>query len=225
VFPIEERYAVFIATIVIVLCFSAVMPILYIIGFLSIWFTVICDKLLLFRVYQKPVNYTKDLQKNVFKFLYVSIMMHCVISPIILSERHLILAGGVSETDSYSRIGLVFSTPYLLPYVVIFLLLACWAVFDSTIVKFCAYCMKKFDKNLGTVYRSKFHQNFFGTLNDYQINKLKLSMEMQLNTCVHIGSMIARGDHANLNIIQQICRNTIMELQNQEKQKKMTIQI
>lgn len=70
---------------VIVLTFSAVMPVLYIILFLSIWFMFISDKLLLFRVYQKPINYTKDLQNNVFKIVYVSIMIHCVVSPFLLS--------------------------------------------------------------------------------------------------------------------------------------------
>lgn len=90
VFPIEERYSDFIAMMIITLAFSAVMPILYVIAFLSIWFMFICDKLLLFRIYQKPINYTKDLQYNIFKILYVGLLIHCVASAFMLSYPDLV---------------------------------------------------------------------------------------------------------------------------------------
>ena len=85
VFPIEERYSDFISMIVITLSFGAVMPLLYIITFLAVWFTFICDKLLMFRMYQRPPNFTKDLQNNVFKVVYIALMAHCVISAFLLS--------------------------------------------------------------------------------------------------------------------------------------------
>jgi hypothetical protein len=127
--------------IIIVMAFSAVMPFLYIIAFLSIWFMFICDKLLLFRVYQKPINFSKDLQDGVFRVLYVSLMAHCVISAFILSEPHLLQAGGVIPTSS--RFSTILTTNYLMPYVIIFLLLAIWGIFCTTIVKFCSFCSKK----------------------------------------------------------------------------------
>lgn len=58
VYPIESRYSDLIAMMFITLAFSSVMPVLYVITFLSIWFMFVCDKLLLFKVYQKPMNYS-----------------------------------------------------------------------------------------------------------------------------------------------------------------------
>ena len=91
-FPIEERYADLISIVVIVFLFSAVMPTLYIIGFISIAFMILSDKVLLFRVFQKPINYTADLQKKVSKTLYVVMIIHCVISPLLLSSSELMRA-------------------------------------------------------------------------------------------------------------------------------------
>lgn len=85
VFPIESRYSEFIAMIIITLAFSAVMPVLYVIAFLSIWFMFVCDKLLLFKVYQKPINYSENLQSKVFKIVYIALIVHCVASAFILS--------------------------------------------------------------------------------------------------------------------------------------------
>lgn len=90
VFPIESRYSDFIAMIFITMAFSSVMPVLYVIAFLSIWFMFVCDKLLLFRVYQKPINYSEDLQNKVFKFFYIAIMLHCAASFFMLSEKYLL---------------------------------------------------------------------------------------------------------------------------------------
>ena len=85
VFPIEERYADLVAIIVITLAFSGVMPGLYIIAFFSLMFMSVCDKLLLFRVYQKPINYTASLQSKIYKTLYIALMIHCAASAFLLS--------------------------------------------------------------------------------------------------------------------------------------------
>lgn len=58
----------------------------------------------------------------------------------------------------------IITTPYLIPYAALFVLLAAWAIFYSTIVKFCAYCTKKCEKQLGKVYKSKYHQNLYAAL-------------------------------------------------------------
>ena len=85
VFPIEERYADLIAIMIITLAFSGVMPGLYVIAFFSLLFMMLSDKILLFRVYQKPINYTSNLQNKVFKTLYFGLIAHCAISIFLLS--------------------------------------------------------------------------------------------------------------------------------------------
>lgn len=156
------------------MAFSAIMPLLYIIAFLSIWFMFICDKLLLFRVYQKPINYSQDLQNKVFKLVYIAIMIHCVVSVFTLSEKHLMSAG--ANKQNISRFGIIITTSYLIPYVGIFLLMAAWAVLDSTIISCLQYCVRKCTKQVSKIYRSKLHQNFYASLNTYQTTKLKMSL-------------------------------------------------
>lgn len=185
VFPIESRYSDFIAMIFITMAFSSVMPILYIIAFLSIWFMFVCDKALLFRVYQKPINYSQDLQNKVFKFLYISLLVHCVSSFFILSEKHLIAANNNITTISRGDIaGIIKTAPYLIPYIVIFVGLGVWGVFHSTIVAAIGYCVEKCERDVSQIYKSKANRNFFASLNKYQINRLKMSTEMQLHNTV-----------------------------------------
>ena len=93
VYPIEERYADLLAIIIITLSFSAVIPGLYIIALFSILFMIICDKVVLFRVYQRPANYTCKLQEKVFNTVFLSLIIHCVSSALMLSEPSLIAAG------------------------------------------------------------------------------------------------------------------------------------
>lgn len=70
---------------VITLAFSGVIPALYFIAFFSLLFMVICDKLLLFKVYQKPINYTSNLQSKVFKTIYVALLIHCATTILLMS--------------------------------------------------------------------------------------------------------------------------------------------
>jgi hypothetical protein len=74
---------------VISLAFSALMPILYIVAFLTVWIMFLVDKILLFRIYQKPINYSEDLQNKVFKIIYIAVVIHCVVSALTLSEPKL----------------------------------------------------------------------------------------------------------------------------------------
>ena len=85
VFPIEERYADLLSIMIITLAFSGVIPGLYIIAFFSILFMFVCDKCLVFRVYQNPVNYTSKLQSKIFKTVYFALMIHCLASAFLLS--------------------------------------------------------------------------------------------------------------------------------------------
>lgn len=125
----------------ICLAFSAVMPLLYIVMFLSIWFMFVTDKFLLFRIYQKPINFNQNLQNNIFKIFYIGVMVHCVVSPFLLSEKYLSSVASIST--NLDRFRTILVTPYLIPYVVLFLLLAVWAVFYSTIVSSLTYCIKR----------------------------------------------------------------------------------
>ena len=90
-YPIEERYADLLSIVIITLAFSAVIPGLYIIACFSLIFMGVCDKFLLFRVYQHPVNYTAKLQSKVFKTIYFTLIIHCVASAFLLSEPNLIV--------------------------------------------------------------------------------------------------------------------------------------
>lgn len=76
---------------IIALAFSGVIPGLYIIAFFSILFMFVCDKCLVFRVYQNPVNYTSKLQSKIFKTVYFALMIHCFVSAFLLSEENLIV--------------------------------------------------------------------------------------------------------------------------------------
>lgn len=78
-----------ISIVVIIFLFSAVMPFVYIIGLLSIGFLALTDKVLLFRVYQKPINYTSNLQDKIFKIFYFILIIHCVVSPLFFSSIEL----------------------------------------------------------------------------------------------------------------------------------------
>lgn len=113
------------------------MPGLYIIAFLSITFLFTCDKFLLFRVYQKPVNYAANLQSKIFKTVFVTLIIHCLVTPFLLSEPNLVV-----DTEEYikfidtdfDRFDNIFKTAYLIPYVVLFIILFLWAFFSATII-------------------------------------------------------------------------------------------
>lgn len=57
IYPIQERYAFIMAIIIITMTFSCIIPILNLICGLSLMLLYFSDKVLLFKVYQFPVNY------------------------------------------------------------------------------------------------------------------------------------------------------------------------
>lgn len=121
------------------------MPGLYIIACFSLIFMFICDKLLLFRVYQHPVNYTANLQSKVFKTIYFALIIHCAGSAFLLSEPNLLV--GVTNTfflnnlqTGSSRIDTLFRTNYIIPYVVFFCILFIWGLLNATIISLIKYC-------------------------------------------------------------------------------------
>ena len=165
VYPIEERYADLLSIVIITLAFSSVMPGLYIIACFSLIFMSICDKCLLFRVYQHPVNYTAKLQKKVFKTVYLALVVHCVASAFLLSEPNLVV-GESNQFDlvntNSSRFDNIFSTNYLIPYVILFILLVVWGFFNATIISLIQCCYERCKKHeMSLVRRNKLNTNFY----------------------------------------------------------------
>lgn len=93
IYPIEERYAFLIAVFIITLAFSCVIPILYIIATMSVLFLYLTDKVLVFRLYQTPINYGPDLHKLIKKALYFGLIAHMMLSAVFLSQPELIVQG------------------------------------------------------------------------------------------------------------------------------------
>lgn len=59
IYPIQERYAFLISVIIITLAFSCIIPLLNIICAISIMLLYFADKILVFKVYQTPLNYNE----------------------------------------------------------------------------------------------------------------------------------------------------------------------
>lgn len=188
-YPIEERYADVLAIVIITMAFGAVIPGLYIIALFSILFMMICDKVLLFRVYQRPVNYNAKLQSKIFNTVFLAIIIHCAASALMLSEPTLIAAGSrieeISETVDFfdnDRMENMFSTGYIIPYVILFFLLTIWALFNATLLSLVKYCFKKCKKHeMSLITADKLNRNLFQSLNEYQTIRLKLSLQRDLD--------------------------------------------
>lgn len=61
------------------------------------------------------------------------------------------------------------------------------------------------------IYRTRFNPNFFSTLSNLQMNKLKMSLEMQLNNSV---------SHSTINqtsCIKIVCENSLAKIKNMQK--------
>lgn len=151
------------------MAFGAVIPGLYIIALFSILFMMICDKVLLFRVYQRPVNYNAKLQSKIFNTVFLAIIIHCAASALMLSEPTLIAAGSrieeISETVDFfdnDRMENMFSTGYIIPYVILFFLLTIWALFNATLLSLVKYCFKKCKKHeMSLITADKLNRNLF----------------------------------------------------------------
>jgi hypothetical protein len=99
----------------------------------------------------------------------------------------------------------MMAAPYLLPYPIILAIMGGWAVFHTFVVKFVNYCINKCSRDKGKVYKSKLNRNFYSSLNNYQINRLKMSLEMQLQNNVEL----LKG---NFIVLKTICLNSIQKL-------------
>ncbi len=86
------------------------------------------DKLMIVKVYRKPLNFEGLLQKKIMKVILVVILLHIVITAIFLTEPFLIVAGRSSNSasitdESRSRISYMFNVGYVIPYMVLFVII------------------------------------------------------------------------------------------------------
>ncbi len=152
VYPIEERYAFLIATIIITFAFSCVIPLLLIVCAIALLLLYLTDKLLIFKLYQTPLNYSHHLHVLVRRALYVGLVAHMALSAVFLSESDLIAQDSQLPVDRQvstgnSRIDAMLNTVYIIPYLIMLGLLIIWGIFDHTIIKLfrklLPYCEKR----------------------------------------------------------------------------------
>jgi len=170
----------------VTLVFSCIIPILYVVLAISVFLLYLIDKLLIFKLYQTPINYNADLHNLLTKSIFVAIVAHMGLSALFLSEPQLVAAGSTIPESSQldlknDRINTIIHTYYILPYVISFLGLVGWLLFDNTIyalfVKLALLCRK----NLSNVTKYKLSQDYYESINYYQLAKLKRISENELN--------------------------------------------
>ena len=186
IYPIEERYAFLIAIFMVTFAFSCVIPFLWCICTISVLLLYIIDKLLIFKLYQTPINYNADLQILLRKSLYFSLIVHMALTAVFLSEAQLLAQNSTIPESSQinffnDRINSITHTSYIIPYVIIFLLLAGWLIFDNTIIALLMKCALICRKNLSNITNYKLTQDYFESINQYQLLKLKTMTENSLH--------------------------------------------
>lgn len=142
VYPIEERYAFLVSILLITMAFSCIIPILNVICAFSLMLLYFSDKVLVFKVYQTPINYNAELHRIINKTIYIGLIAHMALSAFFLSEASLIapnssFLGKQALNSGNTRINSIISVYYIIPYVVLFLLFAGWSVFSNTLLAFC----------------------------------------------------------------------------------------
>lgn len=160
IYPIEERYAFLIAIFMITLAFSCIIPILYIICAISVFLLYLSDKVLVFKLYQTPINYNSDLHQLIKKAIYLGLIAHMALSAVFLSQSELIapnstLPEGRRLSSGNTRIDAMINTYYIMPYVILFLCYVGWSFFDNTIIALCDKCTLLCKKNLSNITKYK----------------------------------------------------------------------
>lgn len=134
IFPIGERYAYLIATFFVTFSFSGVLPILIPIVVISLFLLYFCDKLLLFKFYQTPKNYTTNLHNFFINVLIFSLISHFALTTYFLTEPTLIASDSsvTSKTISNNtRINAIITTVYVYPYLGLLALVIIFIVFNA----------------------------------------------------------------------------------------------
>jgi hypothetical protein len=66
--------------------FSCIIPILWVVCSISLLLLYLIDKLLIYKLYQTPINYNADLHNLLIKSLYVGLVAHMGLSALFLSQ-------------------------------------------------------------------------------------------------------------------------------------------
>jgi predicted Holliday junction resolvase-like endonuclease len=74
---------------------------------------------------------------------------------------------------------IILKTYYIIPYIILFVLLVVYGLLKSTICNLFAMCCNK-KMNLTSKYKENVSQDFFKSLSEYQLNRLKLMTEKEL---------------------------------------------
>jgi len=130
------------ATFFVAMSFCGIIPILVPVTAILMVLLYNIDKILIFRYYQTPLNYTPTLHKAFLVVLYASMISHCALTSYFLSEPSLIatssyIPGTGSSVDSgNARLDNMIKTGYIIPYVALFIFLVIFAFFKEFILRF-----------------------------------------------------------------------------------------
>jgi len=139
IFPIGERYAYLIATFFVTFSFSGVLPILIPISAISFFLLYFSDKLLIFKFYQTPKNYTITLHKLFIKVLIFSCISHFTLTTYFLTEPTLLVANRnftSIKLSANTRINSILTTAYVYPYLGFLALVIVYFALDIFCVSF-----------------------------------------------------------------------------------------
>ncbi len=101
---LEERYAAHLVAFFVCVMFSAGMPVLWFIGWLSFWFAFVADKWAFIRLYRLPPKYSATLAQFATKMLPWAILVHAAIALWVFSVPELfdyqdeVVEGGLNVT-------------------------------------------------------------------------------------------------------------------------------
>jgi len=87
---LELRFAQVMALIFVTFTYSAGMPILYYITFISLVITYWTDKILVSKYFRKENGFTSDLSRNVVNMLYYAVVVHIPFGYVMLTEPNIL---------------------------------------------------------------------------------------------------------------------------------------
>jgi hypothetical protein len=180
IFPVGERYAYLVATFFVTFSFSGVLPILVpvsAVAFLLLYFS---DKLLVFKFYQTPKNYTPHLHQFLVNVLVFSLVSHFALTAYFLTEPTLVAQSSSVTSAAISgngRINAIITTVYVYPYLGLLVLIIVYFVihiFCGSLFAFLqnCFCQKKDDILAREQSYIKQEINFWKTLSKLQLDSL-----------------------------------------------------
>ena len=188
VYPIGQRYAYLMATFFVSMSFCGIIPLLVPVTAISIFLLYNVDKILIFRHYQTPQNYTPTLHKAFIVVLYLSIISHCALTAYFLSQSNLIATSsyipgtGSAVNSGNARFDNMIKTGYILPYLGLLALLVLFAIFKQFVLRFFAWlfglCCKKDERNDKSTFVQK--SKLYDILSDIQRQTLKATLQREL---------------------------------------------